>query len=68
LGCSSGLYHMEINMVMAGMRSASNPPSKNRQTKKPPKVVQVAMHRAATPQKKTLTAKKSTAGNLKKSV
>ena len=55
-------------MVMAGIGSASNPPSKNRQTKKPPKLVQVAMHRAATPQKKTLTAKKSTDGNLKKSV
>ena len=47
------------------MRRASNPPSKNRQTKKPPKLVQAAMQSAATPQKKTLTAKKSTA---KKSV
>ena len=67
-GCSSGLYHIDINIVIAGMRSASKPPNKNRQTKRPAKLEQVAMHKAATPQKNTLTAKKSTAGNLRQSM
>ena len=56
-GCSSGRYHIETTKVTAGIRRDSQPPSKKRQAKRPPKLVQAAMHISRIPQHSTLKAK-----------
>lgn len=62
--CRGRLCHTYIatTSVIAGINKASKPPSRNRQMKRPVKFVHAAMHISVTPQKKTLIAKKVTAG------
>ena len=66
-GCSSGRYHIDTTNVTAGIRSDSQPPRRNLQTNKPPKLVHAAMHISRTPQQRTLKAKNGTAGILSQS-
>lgn len=58
---------METTNVTAGIRSDSQPPRRNLQTNKPPKLVHAAIHISRTPQQRTLKAKKGTAGTLSQS-
>jgi hypothetical protein len=58
---------METTKVTAGIKSDSQPPRRNLQANRPPKLAHAAIHISRIPQQRTLKAKNGTAGTLGKS-